>query len=399
MDATSSIRIPGEPFGWGRHAAWLLLVLLLAVSAQAALVAGQFVRGPSVAESAGDGPIRQAARSFYLELDSAFQTGSAEALSARLSGDFVDHGSDATANGGQDDLLRFVRLVHASAPDTRVRVTSMEVAGDLVRANIVFERASQPGQLWEARETLLVRDGRITERWPAAFPFQMSEPIAQVEMGFLDWRDAEVTLISLAPMPGNPTVVLDVRGPAVLWLDSGSIGIRSKDGPMPRGTPEAPIEVVAGEAVRLMQPDADFAGRLLLVRRDSPPPDRYAHAEANLVANSSVEGVLAHREVGTSLSAGPFYALIESRVLVHPPSTQMLMTIERVSLPRDQEISFESGTYPGIVFVEQGSIVLGSGETALEAGDTAELAAGVTSQGWSGPEESSVVQVIRIDRG
>ena len=148
-----------------------------------------------------------------------------------------------------------------------------------------------------------------------------------------------------------------------------------------------------------MQPDADFSGRLLLVRRDSPPPDRYAHAEANLVANSSVEGVLAHREVGTSLSAGPFYALIERRVLVHPPSTQMLMTIERVSLPRDQEISFESSMYPGIVFVEQGSIELKSGEAALEAGDSAELAADVASQVWSGPDESTVVQVIRIDRG
>jgi predicted SnoaL-like aldol condensation-catalyzing enzyme len=399
MDATRSLGIPREGTGWGSHAPSLLLVLLLAVSAQAALVAGQFVRGPSIAESAGNGPVRQAARAFYLELDSAFQEGGTATLGDRLTDDFVDHGADGAVDGGREELVRFVRRVHGSAPEVRVRLTSMEVADDLVRTKIEFERASQPGQQWEAQETLLVRDGRIAERWAAGFPFQMSEPIADMTLGFLDWRDAEVTLVSLAPLPGNPTLALDVRGPAVLWLDSGSVGIRSDDGSMARGTPEAPIEVVAGEVVRFMQPDTDFAGRLLLVRRVGPPPDRYAHADANLITNSSVEGMLASQPLGTTLGAGPFYAAIESRVLMHPPATQIAMTIERMSLPKDQEFTFEGGSYPGIVFVEQGSIELKPAGNALQPGDAAELAAGGPSQGRSGTDEAAVVQVIRLDRG
>jgi hypothetical protein len=74
------------------------------------------------------------------------------------------------------------------------------------------------------------------------------------------------------------------------------------------------------------------------------------------------------------------------------------MTIERVSLPRDQDFRFGGGSYPGIVFVEQGSIELMPAGTALQPGDSAELAAGGPSQGRSGADEAAVVQVIRLDR-
>ena len=60
------------------------------------------------------------------------------------------------------------------------------------------------------------------------------------------------------------------------------------------------------------------------------------------------------------------------------------MTIERVSLPKDQEFTFDGGSYPGIEFVEQGSIDSMPAGNALQPGDAAELAAGGPSEDRSG---------------
>ncbi len=382
---------------WGRHASSLLLVLLLAVSAQAALVVGQLVQGPSRIDAAGDGGIRQAARSFYHELDAAFQTGSVEPLAARLTGDFVDHGPGETAAAGSSELMHFVQLVHGSAADVRVRVTSMQVADDLVRANIAYDRISQPGRQWQAHETLLVRDGRIAERWPASFPFQMSEPLTQMEIPHLAWKTADVTLISLSTIPGNPTTALDVWGPAIVWIEAGSIETHHAGGVRERATAAAPIQLGPGELVSLAKPDEAFKGRLVLMRRTAPKPEMNSHGEAHSVANSSVDGALGSRMVGTSLVAGPFYATIESRVSGDLPSSRVAIAIDRVYLPADGEFALGSGNYPGIVFVERGSISLGTAAEVLRPGDAATLPAGAPGQGRAEPDEPAVVQTIRIE--
>ena len=397
-----------------RRAVLCPLILALALATAVALLAAAAALGDARVESPPSGRVTEAAvRRFYAAANAAILTGDA-ALEAAVGPGLVDHDPPPGVAPDRAGLARYLAALHATAPGVELVVEDIVAAGDRALAWVTVRGADRGAflglplavgrPLWGALDAWRVADGRVIERWGAAAPLALLEPLGRVA---LDAGPADRQVVDLERLAIPPGGRLEAWRPAearMLYLEAGALAVAvASDSPGPALLVTAmgdgagrPTAVGPGSSVGL------GVGDLLAL------PPRTAHALRNDAAAPAAVLALTVSRAGAAAAATGRCDAPPSGV---PPScssdagaapavaarplaggrTTMLpagpraAAVGRATLAPGAELA-SAGAVPVLLYVEAGTLALdaGGGDAWVRRGGTGvsgEVAAGVLGAG------------------
>jgi hypothetical protein len=216
-----------------QHRALAPLMTLLAIATGATLFAtGWTLSSPAVADPRPFAT-EQVVREFYAAINLGIRTGDTTLVETIVLEDGVVHGGLATLAPDRAGLTRYVKSLHATAPQLELSVVDIFSAGDRSLVDIALAGADESDllgspipdiALWGQTDALRVSDRKVVEFWSGANGMALFEPLAQATFAETV-ADRSVALDRLTILPGESFVAEGADESRWLYVESGQLTI------------------------------------------------------------------------------------------------------------------------------------------------------------------------------